>query len=63
MKELLSNAVAWIDLISPTTAELDILKNELKIPEKIVDQISRPSDNNKMEFYSDFFYTILHFPI
>jgi Mg2+ and Co2+ transporter CorA len=63
MKELLSNAVAWIDLISPTASELDILKNELKIPEKIVEQIARPSDNNKMEFYSDFFYTILHFPI
>ncbi len=63
MKELISNKVAWIDLISPTSEELNILRNELKIPEKIVDQIAKPSDINKMEFYNDFFYTILHFPI
>jgi Mg2+ and Co2+ transporter CorA len=63
MKELLSNKVAWIDLVSPTKEELDILINELKIPEKIVDQIAKPSDSNKMEFFNDFFYTILHFPI
>ncbi len=63
MKELISNKVAWIDLISPTREELDILINELKIPEKIVNQIAKPSDSNKMEFFHDFFYTILHFPI
>jgi Mg2+ and Co2+ transporter CorA len=63
MKELLSNTVAWIDLISPTQDELKILQDELKIPEAIVHQISKPSDHNKMEFFHDFFYTILHFPI
>jgi Mg2+ and Co2+ transporter CorA len=63
MKELLSNAVAWINLISPTTEDLNILKNELNIPDKIINQIAKPSDNNKMEFYNDFFYTIFYFPI
>jgi Mg2+ and Co2+ transporter CorA len=63
MKELLSNKVAWIDLTSPTNEELEILKNELKIPEKVIDQIRIPSNRNKMEFYKDFFYAILYFPI
>lgn len=63
MKEILSNKVAWIDLTSPTQAELDVLKTELKIPEIIVDQISMPSHRNKMEFYKDFFYAVLYFPI
>lgn len=63
MKELISNKVAWIDLISPNDDELDALKNELKIPEKVVNQIRITANRNKMEFYKDFFYAVLYFPI
>jgi len=63
MKEILSNKVAWIDLTSPTEEELEILKTELKIPETVICQIRIPSNRNKMEFYKDFFYAVLYFPI
>ena len=63
MKEILSNKVAWIDLTSPSNEELDVLQNELKIPATIINQIKIPSHRNKMEFYKDFFYAVLYFPI
>ena len=63
MKELLSNKVTWIDLTSPTNEELEALEKELKIPEAILNQIRIPSNRNKMEFYHDFFYAVLYFPI
>ena len=63
MKEILSNKVAWIDLTSPSHEELDILQNELKIPQAVIDQIKIPSNRNKMEFYKEFFYAVLYFPI
>jgi Mg2+ and Co2+ transporter CorA len=56
------NAV-WIDLVSPTPAEVRELMHEFSIDPLIAEELLVPSFKPKVERRSDVIYVILHFPI
>ena len=55
--------LVWIDLESPTEAELRQVSDEYKIHPLVMSELPQPSLRSKVDLYGDFIYLILHFPI
>src|SRR3989344_6994066 len=55
--------LTWIDLESPTEAELKQVADEYKIHPLVVGELTQPSLRSKVDLYNEFIYLILHFPI
>ncbi len=55
--------LVWIDLESPTEAELRQVSAEHKIHPLVMSELPQPSLRSKVDLYTDFIYLILHFPI
>lgn len=54
--------ITWIDLESPTHAEVHKIVNEFGIDPFTADELLLPSPKPRAEFHSSYVYTILHFP-
>jgi len=57
-----SNGLAWIDLESPTPAEIQNIINEFGIAASIAEELLLPSGKPRAEFYEHYLYIIFHFP-
>lgn len=55
--------LTWIDLESPTEAELKQVADEYQIHPLVVGELTQPSLRSKVDLYNEFIYLILHFPI
>lgn len=54
--------VLWIDIESPTSAEIATIKDEFKIPNSIVGELINKTYRSKVDNFGSIIYTILHFP-
>jgi magnesium transporter len=52
----------WVDLESPTEEEIIYVMEEFSIPISIGEELHTKNIQYKVETYSDFIYTVLHFP-
>jgi len=47
----------------PSEEELRALKQELNLPESLINELRAPSFRDKVNIYDKFIYTVLYFPI
>lgn len=52
----------WIDMQSPTKAEIEEVTKEYKIHPVASSELSKPSVRSHVDIYDDFIYLVLHFP-
>ena len=62
LKKFRYKDITWIDLESPTEAEIAELGATYEIHPVVLTELDRPSARAKVDVYSDFIYLILHFP-
>jgi magnesium transporter len=55
--------LTWVDLVSPTPAEVRLIMQEFAVEPLIAEELLMPSYKPKVERYSQQLYVILHFPI
>lgn len=57
--------ITWIDLESPTLAEILDVKDEFEIPELIAEELNTCTLRSKVDFYDKkkLLYLVLHFPV
>ncbi len=63
MKEIITDKIVWIDVVMPSEEELQALKQELNLPESLINELRAPSLRDKVNIYDKFIYTVLYFPI
>jgi len=63
IKQLKYKNIAWLDLTNPTKEEVSALANEYKLHPVIEEELLRPSNRVKVDWYEDCIYLTLHFPI
>jgi magnesium transporter len=54
--------IVWIDLESPTEAEVKALIDQFHLNQLVGKELHTPTPKPKVELYKDFVYLILHFP-
>jgi magnesium transporter len=54
--------LTWIDLESPTRAEIEVLKEEFELHPVIAEELLLNSERAKVDIYDNAIYLILHFP-
>lgn len=55
-------AVTWVDLQSPTHAEIQSVAQEFHIEPFVAEELALPSTKSRAEFYPGHAYAIFHFP-
>lgn len=55
-------SMTWVDLESPSRAELLHISEEFALPKPVEEELFSPSAQSKVEAYDAFIYIILHFP-
>jgi len=53
----------WIDLESPTRADIDEIRTEYGIHDFVANELHKPTLKPRVDFYDHHIYCILHFPI
>jgi len=54
--------LVWLDIASPTQAEVRGVMREYDVHPLVIDELLTPSVRQKTERYGDFLYLVLHFP-
>ncbi len=54
--------IVWIDLESPTRAEVESVAAQFSIAPLVADELLLPSSKPRAEFYGDYCYLVFHFP-
>ncbi len=63
LKQIRFRDITWIDLESPTKADLDTLAKEYDLHPLVLDQLIKPSTRSKLDVYTNFLYLVLNFPL
>ncbi|MBI2024608.1 MAG: hypothetical protein HYT03_00760 [Candidatus Harrisonbacteria bacterium] len=58
-----SPKITWIDILKPTKADIDFLKQQHNFHPIILDELLHLSNRSRVEFYQDYLYLTYHFPI
>jgi magnesium transporter len=56
------NGLVWIDLESPTQAEIHSVTDEFGLDHHVADELLLPSEKPRGEFYNEYAYFVFHFP-
>lgn len=59
---LAHGSVRWIDVVEPTKDEVRSLLEEFALDPLIADELTTPSQRNRVDTRDDYFYVVLHFP-
>ncbi len=63
MKEIVINKeIKWIDIASPTSADIQFLRENFNFHPIILDELCHLSDRSKVENYDDYIYLVIHMP-
>ena len=63
IKQLKYKNVTWIDITKPTREEVDGLAKQYNLHDVAVEELLSPSSRSKVDWYEDYIYLTLHFPI
>ena len=54
--------ITWIDLESPTRAEVRAIADEFAIAQPVAEELLLPASKDRAEFYGPYAYVVMHFP-
>ncbi|MBI2100555.1 MAG: hypothetical protein HYT47_00855 [Candidatus Vogelbacteria bacterium] len=57
------DGLIWVDLEAPTEAEIKQITADYRLHPLAAAELALPSSRSKVDFYTDFIYLILHFPV
>ena len=63
IKKYTYDGLTWVDLETPTPAEIREVMDTYGINPLVAEELSTPTLRPKVDLYNDFIYLILHFPI
>jgi len=63
MRHIKKGTITWINIIKPTTKDLQFLAEEFNLHPIILEELLRPSARAKVEQYDSYLYFIYHLPI
>ena len=55
-------AITWVDLESPTNAEVHAVMEEYRLNHFVAEELLLPTQKPRVELHGEYLYTILHFP-
>lgn len=63
IKQLKYKNVTWIDISKPTREEVNNLVKQYNLHDVVSDELLSPSSRSKVDYYEDYIYLVLHFPL
>lgn len=63
LKQIRFRDITWIDVESPTKADLDTLAKDYDVHPLVLEELVKPSPRSKLDVYTNFLYLVLHFPL
>lgn len=62
MIQTFQGKIKWIDLVNPSSEEIEQLKKEFNLHPIIIEELKAPSNRARAAFYEDYLYLVTHFP-
>lgn len=63
IKQLKYKNVTWIDVTRPSREEIDNLAKQYNLHDLAVEELLNPSNRSKVDWYEEYIYLTLHFPL
>jgi magnesium transporter len=63
IKQLKYKNVTWIDITKPTREEVNNLTKQYNLHDVVSEELLSPSSRSKVDYYEDYIYLVLHFPL
>lgn len=62
MKIIKNDKITWVDILKPTSHDLDFLKKQHKFHPIILDELLQPSARSRVESYENYLFLVYHMP-